>query len=113
MKAWIVGLAVTCAACAAHPVKGTSTEASLLRDWTLSRCLAKASTGSDFSQDAMRTAAALLERGSVDIAIYEKLDSLVDRFLARRSEGSVPGSYSTLKCIDLYHSDELSRSLGE
>lgn len=85
----------------------------LLKDWALSRCLAKAADGQTFAGDAARTAAVYLERTKADIARFEQLEALVERFLARPNGGSVEGSYQTLKCIELYHSQDLAAVLRE
>lgn len=82
----------------------------LLRNWALARCLAKANPDSPAGEDANRAAGAYLEFGTAGIETYEKLDAMVDAWLKREYAGSVRGaSYSTMKCIDLYHSRELGR----
>jgi hypothetical protein len=94
-----------------HPAKMKSVERGLLQDWALSRCLAKATKDEVTRDDAAKTAAALLERGNVGIATYERLEQLVDGFLARTYGGSLEANYNTLKCIDLYHSSDLAQAL--
>jgi hypothetical protein len=81
----------------------------LLRKWTLSRCLARASADSPGGDDAAKTAAAYLERGTSGIDVYEKLEALAGRYLERQYTGSVQSNYNTMKCLDLYDSDELDR----
>jgi hypothetical protein len=102
-----LGILIASDSCASQSVQRESTEAGILKDWTLSRCIAKAAKDENFGNDASKTAAAFLERGAAEITTYEKLDTLVDAFLARRYSGSVKGEYNTLKCIALYHSHEL------
>lgn len=111
-------LVFTVLACAPQPAKpdcvarpNTASDPHLtLKQWALSRCIAKAANGGDFADDASRTAAALLERSSAEIQVYEKLDALVDSFLSRNSKGSVDGSYHTLDCIELFNSSELTNA---
>ena len=110
VKGAVLSLVLLGSACAAHGSMSEPTEATLLRDWALSRCIAKAAKDSPMAGDAARTAAVFLERGSSEITKYEELEKLVDRFLAREYSGSVPGSYDTLKCIDMYHSRELTEA---
>jgi hypothetical protein len=99
-------------ACAPQASLVQSTESQLLKDWALSRCLAKAGPDSELGKDASRSAAALLERGSAQIETYEKLETLAQKFLSRPYSGSVAGAYNTLKCIEFYHSDELDRGVN-
>jgi hypothetical protein len=85
----------------------------LLKKWTLSRCLAKAGADSPAGEDAAKTAAAYLERGATGIEIYEKLDALADSYLKREYAGSVKSHYNTMKCLDLYDSEELDRLIND
>ncbi len=79
----------------------------MLKNWALSRCLAKAGGASQAGDDAAKSAAAYLEMGNADIEVYAKMDALADSYLAGKYGGSVPSRYDTMKCIDLYHSSEL------
>lgn len=99
-----------CMACASHhatPVQNTQTL--VLKKWALSRCLAKASGNSPAGDDAAKTAAAYLEQGKSEIEVYEKIDALVGGYLNREYSGSVKSNYNTMKCLDLYDSDELNQ----
>jgi Type VI secretion system (T6SS), amidase immunity protein len=97
-------------ACASDPgVAAHNTQAAVLKKWALSRCLAKASGDSPAGDDAAKTAAAYLEMGGAGIEAYEKLDALAGRYLERRYTGSVRSNYNTMKCLDLYDSEELDR----
>jgi hypothetical protein len=81
----------------------------VLKKWALSRCLAKAAGESPAGDDAAKTAAAYLEMGKAGIEVYERLDELAGGYLAREYTGSVKGNYNTMKCLDLYDSDELDK----
>lgn len=86
------------------------TQASLMTDWAVARCLAKGfGLKTQAGADAARGAAALLERGDRGIDAYEAVERMVDRQLARPYAGSTGGSYTTLKCLDLRHAPELAR----
>ncbi|RZL19776.1 MAG: type VI secretion protein [Sphingomonas sp.] len=78
------------------------TQRNLLKDWALSRCLARGAP-QPFAKDAAVSAAAILERGDYGMEAYEAVEALVGKQLGKRYAGSVPGNYVTLKCIDLYH----------
>ncbi len=113
MKAWracaVVGL-VHCIACASGSAGAQqNTQATLLKKWTLSRCLAKAGGQTPAGDDAAKTAAAYLEMGAAEIEVYEKLDALAGSYLGREYTGSVKSNYNTMKCLDLYDSEELDR----
>jgi len=115
VRAFIYPLIVALVTACAH-VSGPSScgpksereETVVLKDWALSRCIAKVAEGQPAGQDASITAAALLERGSAGVEVYERIDRLIDDFRARRYGGSVPGEYNLLKCIELYHSADLA-----
>jgi Type VI secretion system (T6SS), amidase immunity protein len=81
----------------------------ILKKWTLSRCLSQAAGETPAGDDAAKTAAAYLEMGNAGIEVYEKLDALAKGFLARTYTGSVKSQYDTMKCIDLFESEELDR----
>jgi hypothetical protein len=105
-----VVVVLQCIACASSPGEGAKApQKMLLKKWALSRCLAKASADSPAGDDAAKTAAAYLERGTVGIEVYEKLEVLAGSYLEREYTGSVKNSYNTMKCLDLYDSDELDR----
>jgi hypothetical protein len=113
LKPSLVCLGVTlslCIACAtSQGTSGQNTQRLVLKKWALARCLAKASGPSPAGDDAAKTAAAYLEQGKSDLEVYETIDALVGRYLNREYTGSVQSNYTTMKCLDLYHSDELDQ----
>ena len=113
MKAYRASLVIglfQCIGCAASPIAAAeSTQVTLLKKWALSRCLAKAGANSPPGDDAAKTAAAYLESGTAGIEVYEKLEELAGRYLERDYSGSVKSNYNTMKCLELYESDELDR----
>ncbi len=105
----VIGL-VQCIACGSGSVgSAENPQAALLKKWALSRCLAKASADSPAGDDAAKTAAAYLEMGTAEIEVYEKVDALAGSYLKREYTGSVKSNYNTMKCLDLFDSDELDR----
>lgn len=84
-----------------------NSQAVVLKKWALARCLAKAGGDSPAGDDAAKTAAAYLEMGTAGIEVYEKLEALALRYLQREYSGSVKSSYNTMKCLDLFESEEL------
>ncbi|CAG0943522.1 hypothetical protein BROC_02323 [Candidatus Brocadiaceae bacterium] len=85
------------------------TQKQLLKNWILSRCLAKAYPSEQAKQDAEISASAYLEYGKASIEAYEKGDKLVDKFLSRKYSGSIKSTYNTMKCIDLFLSKEVEK----
>lgn len=79
----------------------------LLKNWALSRCLAKSYDDKTVRNDANATASAYLEYGKQSIEVYNQLDELVDKYVSLTYSGSVKYDFNTMKCIDLYHSKEL------
>jgi Type VI secretion system (T6SS), amidase immunity protein len=84
-------------------------DAELLRNWALARCLSKAFPGSPLEPDAAAAGAGYLERGSVEADAYTESATLVDRFLSRTYASQSGQPLQTMKCIDLFHSAELDR----
>src|SRR4051794_10947646 len=83
---------------AAPPASHRAEQQQRLKDWALSRCVATAFSDQAAGADATRTAGALLERGDYGTETYGAIDRLVRAQLDKPYGGSVPGSYSLLKC---------------
>jgi len=83
----------------------------LLANWALSRCLAAAYPSLAAKEDAEVSASGYLEFGKAPIEAYEKIEALVKKALAEKYESSLKSDLNTMKCIDLYHSAELRRSI--
>jgi hypothetical protein len=116
MRPW-VGLGVLAVSLALGPTGVGDTalpverysDAELLRNWTLARCLSKAFPGSPLEPDAAAAGAGYLERGSVEADAYTESARLADRFLSRTYASQSGQPLQTMKCIDLFHSSELDR----
>ena len=108
-------LAFAIASLLAQPASSNSgqirhySQRALLKNWALSRCLAKAYASDEAKDDANKSAAAYLEFGKAPIENYAAIDTLVDAQLAQTYDGSVKGPYNTLKCIDLYNGPALDK----
>jgi hypothetical protein len=94
--------------CTAGAPMGSNAQGDILKNWALSRCLSKVSSGAT-ADDAAKSAAAYLEMGKVGADVYDRLDALTASYLARTYGGSVNGRYDTMKCIDLYNSRDLDK----
>ena len=95
-----------------RPVVRKSSQAELLRDYALARCLSQAFPGSPLAPDANASAAGYLERGRVSADAYAEVVKLADEFLARKYPSLSGQALQTMKCIDLFHSSELDRVVG-
>jgi hypothetical protein len=82
----------------------------LLKNWALSVCLAKVSKDEWHREDANASAGAYLEFGRQPIEAYEELRDLASKYAARTysSSNSAEAELNTMKCIDLFHSEELN-----
>lgn len=109
--ALILGLSVCLAQQASAELSSTEhySQEILLKNWALSRCLAKSYGDKTVKDDANATASAYLEYGEQGIETYSKLNELVDKYVNLAYGGSINSEFRTMKCIDLYHSKELQK----
>jgi hypothetical protein len=96
---------------ARSPVEGYS-QKTLLKNWALSVCLAQVAHSVRDRDDANAAASAYLEFGRQPIEAYDALRALAQRYANRTYSGSMPASFNTMKCIDLFHSRELDTLVG-
>ena len=87
----------------------TKVQKDIYKNWVLSRCLSKAFPNEPLKQDALNSASAYLETSNLPVDAFTNADPLIDNFLQRNYQGSIPGTFNTKKCIDLFNSDELER----
>lgn len=87
----------------------TYSQKDLLKNWALSACLAITASDEKAKADANATAGAYMEFGHQGTEAYDALRALAEKYAARHYGGSVPSEFNTMKCIDLYHSAELSK----
>lgn len=104
--------AMTCQTVIAQPAftgKGVSEQKMLMKSWALSTCFSIIAKDEETKKDAASTAAAYLENSQQDLEDFDKIGTLVEKFVAKQYGGSVKSEYNTMKCIDLFHSRELDR----
>lgn len=106
---FIVAIMAALPYCVQSATTHSDSRAAVLKKWTLSRCLSRAARETPFGDDAAKTAAAYLEMGNAPIEVYEELDVRAEEVIRRKRTGSVEGDYTTMKCIDLFESEELDR----
>lgn len=94
--------------CAAQSTN-TYSDQVLLKNYALTKCLAQASGAADFKKDADATAAGYLEFGHVDFQAYEDAIALGHTFVAKDYPSKSGQSLNVMKCVDLFHSNELDR----
>jgi Type VI secretion system (T6SS), amidase immunity protein len=117
MRPWAGGFAVLLLSLATGPTGVGDTaasvdrysEADLLRNWALARCLSRAFPGSPLEGDAAAATGGYLERGAVEAEAYAELAKLADQFLSRTYASQSGQPLQTMKCIDLFHSAEVDR----
>jgi hypothetical protein len=93
----------------AQPMTANYDQKTLLKNWTLSVCLAQIAQDVRTAEDAGLTASAYLEYGHQGVEAYDELRKLVGKYKNLKYGGSVKAEYNTMKCIDLFHSKELER----
>ncbi len=81
----------------------------IYKNWVLSRCISKIAADEKLKQDALNSASAYLEQSDLPVEAFTNSDPLIDTFLLRNYQGSIPGAFNTKKCIDLFNSDELEQ----
>jgi len=86
-----------------------SIQKSTYKSWVLSRCISKIATDEKLKQDALNSASAYLEQSDLSLEAFTNADPLIDSFLQHNYQGSIPGTFNTKKCIDLFNSDELEK----
>jgi hypothetical protein len=93
--------------------KNTEQEKKMYKSWVLSRCLSTISITEVERQDALNSASAYLELSSFPVEAFTSATPLIAEFVARNYNGSIPGSFNTMKCIDLFYSDDLNKLFNE
>lgn len=91
----------------------TYSQKALLKNWALSRCLAHVYSDARTKADADATASAYLESGRQPLEAYSALSELVNKYANRQYAGSIKSEFNTMKCIDLFQSQELDKLAGK
>jgi len=91
----------------------TYSQKTLLKDWALSRCLARIATDDKFRDDAYVTASAYLQFGEQGKEEYDTITALVEKYVSKHYSGSIKSDFNTMKCIDLFQSAELNQYVNK
>jgi type VI secretion system (T6SS) amidase immunity protein Tai4 len=83
--------------------------AQYLKNFALSRCIALGYKSDEAVKDSSAAAGGYLELGSFPMEAYEEADLLAKKFLAREYKGKHGEKLTLMKCIDLFHSEELEQ----
>jgi Type VI secretion system (T6SS), amidase immunity protein len=92
-----------------HTGTGKTAQKILMKNWALSSCFARITQDVQTKKDAGATARAYLENSQQDLAAFEQIGKLVDKYIMLKYGGSDNANYNTMKCIDLFHSKELDQ----
>lgn len=85
----------------------------LYKGWVLSKCIGAAFAEENVRQDAYNSAGSYLELSRFPIESLSAAEPLINQFIARNYQGSIPGSFYTKACLDLFYSDELENLVLE
>ncbi len=107
----IIILLLTCVLSSCAQIERNSSESfhqkEIFKSWVLSRCLSYTFKDPNQKQDALNTASAYLEQSTLSVELLLSSEPLIKDFLSRNYQGSIEGSFNTMKCIDLFNSSEL------
>lgn len=100
-------LSPTCYAGAS--TRGNYTPIQYLKNYALSACIADGYQSKEIVNDAVASANAYKELGSLDIDAYNEVAALVPKFLSKNYMSQSGEKLTVMKCIDFFHSKELDR----
>ena len=92
------------------------TQQELLKNWAFSFCtgIVWSKKGVDqVSDDGYKTASAYLEYSNAPETAFDSLRKLAEKYAHMAYDGSVAGEFNTMKCIDLFHSQELDKTVKQ
>lgn len=88
-------------------------EKQIYKSWVLSRCLSFVTNNQIQKQDALNTASAYLELSTLPVEHFLESNSLIQQYISLDYQGSIPGTFNTQKCIDLFNSKELNELFNQ
>jgi len=94
-------------AAADAPQRAAYSPAQYLKNFALSACIAAGYRAEEVKQDGAAAAGGYLELGSFPFAAYDAAAALGKTYLARDYAGKSGAQLTLMKCIDLFHSQEL------
>ena len=80
-----------------------------LKNFALSVCISDGYQSQEVKKDALDAAGGYFELGSFPIEAYEEVEALGKKFLAKEYKGIHGEKLTLMKCIDLFHSEELDQ----
>ena len=83
------------------------------KSWVLSRCLASIAKNEEDKADALNTASVYLEASRLSIEDFTDAKPLIEKYITKNYQGSIPGTFNTKKCIELLYSRELEQLFVE
>lgn len=87
-------------------------QSELLHNWALSHCLSLVYKNDAVQDDARATASAYLEYGQQPVEIYREIDAIARKYASLKYDGSIASDFSTMKCIDFIHGNELDELIS-
>ena len=115
MKIWSTVLVVT-SGLALVPAQAIERKSvsyrTALRNFALAACMGEIAKDKVDRDDANLSAGAYGETGSLGVEDEHAIMGLVKQFAARKYGGTVPGDFNTMKCIDLFYSQDLTRLIA-
>ena len=87
-------------------------QSELLRNWALSHCLSLVYKNDAVQDDARATASAYLEYGQQPVEIYREIDAIARKYASLKYDGSIASDFSTMKCMDFIHGNELDELIS-
>jgi len=85
----------------------------LLKNWALTPCLANIMTDEKDKKDALKSASAYFEFSRLPVEDFVQLRELALDYAGRKYGGSIPGDFNTMKCVDLFYSDDLNNLVAK
>jgi Type VI secretion system (T6SS), amidase immunity protein len=105
--AFLVAPATVCAEDTDARVRYSAAE--YLKNFALSVCISDGYKSDEVVKDSLAAAGGYVELGGFPIEAYEEAAALGKKFLAKEYVSMHGGRLTLMKCIDLFHSNELEQ----
>ncbi|MCG6201200.1 T6SS amidase immunity protein Tai4 family protein [Psychromonas antarctica] len=102
----LLGLIASCAKSSDNSTE-ISDQKIIYKNWVLSRCLSYSLKNEEEKKDALNTASSYLEQSNLSVESLLNSEPLIHKFIEKKYQGSISGTFEIKKCIDLYSSSEL------
>ena len=97
--------------CSLPAHRSESSTPNLSRNFAFMVCLGTASEGQPIAEDFNRAATGYMERSDISIEQIGEVRALVKTWLAKDYPSKHGGQVNTAKCVDMYHSNDLTEVL--